>query len=770
MTFWIWDKHLQKPLYVRPDGSTLNPRRLDAAGRRDDHVRDDEDRDDERGGRDGDDGERREDRAPAFHGPEARDFVLWDIADVSIEGGTHPGDRDEGNEAGGPGVGDVLRLRAGAVPGRPAAEAAPDAGDRGQSAGHPEAGAARLVPDYACAMESGAGERFTLYVMALEDRDAVGLASDRPLTPGATYRFAGPTSSSPDLPYDRLATQIGDGPAPAEAPEPLFASMGEQAYDADVPDSLTRQTGIPDNDPDPANDRDLIRAGDGPDLIRTGDDADTVFGGGGNDTIDAGIDSDSVHGEAGDDLILDPQGADTIRGGIGNDTIDAGRDGIPDEDGDPNPDDDRDLVFGGAGNDRITTGDDDDTIFGGAGDDTIDGGIDEDLIDGGEGADRLEGGQGEDTLIGGAGDDLLLGGGDADDLDGGEGDDTVRGGAGDDAIDGGEGRDTLSGGAGRDRIFGGAGDDLLSGDGGANTLSGGAGSDTLSGGAGPDRLSGGDDDDLFRDLGSGDTVLGGAGGRDNDTLDLRGAAGSGAFVLRNVVTDADGNGQDGEVAFFDAEGAPAGTLSFENIENIVPCFTPGSRIATAHGVRPIDLLRPGDRVLTRDNGAQAIRWAGRRHLARADLLRQPELRPVLIRCGALGDGLPERDMIVSPNHRILATGAAVELYFGETEILVAAKHLCGWPGICRIDPPEITYLHILFERHEVLRSDGAWSESFQPGDLTLGGIGDAQRAEILALFPDLAGPAGRTAYRAARRSLKRHEARLLEPAAAAPKL
>ena len=91
---------------------------------------------------------------------------------------------------------------------------------------------------------------------------------------------------------------------------------------------------------------------------------------------------------------------------------------------------------------------------------------------------------------------------------------------------------------------------------------------------------------------------------------------------------------------------------------------------------------------------------------------------------------------------------------------MAAKHLTGMDGVEIVDVPDVTYLHVMFDQHEVILSDGAWTESFQPGDLTLGSMGDAQRAEILELFPELATARGKESYVSARRSLKKHEARL----------
>ncbi len=193
----------------------------------------------------------------------------------------------------------------------------------------------------------------------------------------------------------------------------------------------------------------------------------------------------------------------------------------------------------------------------------------------------------------------------------------------------------------------------------------------------------------------------------------------------------------------------------------VPCFTPGTMIATPRGERRVEDLQVGDRVITRDNGLQEIRWVGRRTLNARELRANPNLSPVLIRAGALGHGLPERDLLVSPQHRILMNSERAALYFDEREVLAAARHLTDMEGIDVVTCDTITYIHILFDQHEVVLSNGSWTESFQPGAQVLDGMGDAQRDEIYALFPELREKEGLETYQAARRSLRKHEARLL---------
>ncbi len=344
-------------------------------------------------------------------------------------------------------------------------------------------------------------------------------------------------------------------------------------------------------------------------------------------------------------------------------------------------------------------------------------------------------------------------------------DDIVLAGAGNDTVKAGLGDDTIYGGDGNDVIFGGDGDDTIFADDGNDVVFGGAGNDFIDVGGGNNVAFGGDDRDTFTgfDPNANNVVFGGSGGDDFDTLDFSASIPEGgSFTIdRRPVPFPGGTGYNGKVTFFDADGKKTGQIVFKDIEKIIPCFTPGTRIATPRGEVAVEDLRVGDRVITRDHGLQAIRWIGARALSRTELALAPDLRAVRIRAGALGHGLPERDMLVSPNHRMLVMSEHTRLFFDEAEVLVAAKHLADGKGIAQVDTDGVTYIHVMFDHHEVILADGAWSESFQPGDWSLRGLDREQRAELLDLFPELAETAGRAGYRTARRSLKKHEARLL---------
>lgn len=168
-----------------------------------------------------------------------------------------------------------------------------------------------------------------------------------------------------------------------------------------------------------------------------------------------------------------------------------------------------------------------------------------------------------------------------------------------------------------------------------------------------------------------------------------------------------------------------------------PCFTLGTLIDTPDGARPVEALRAGDLVLTRDHGAQALVWTGRAELSGGALADAPNLRPIRIAAGALGPGCPARDLVVSPQHRMLLASRIALRLTGEAEVLVPACQLAGWPGI-EVLPAEngVTYLHLMLARHEVIRAEGAWSESLYPGP-EIRKRRSAMAREIASLFPDL---------------------------------
>lgn len=171
----------------------------------------------------------------------------------------------------------------------------------------------------------------------------------------------------------------------------------------------------------------------------------------------------------------------------------------------------------------------------------------------------------------------------------------------------------------------------------------------------------------------------------------------------------------------------------------VICFTPGTRVLTELGPRLIETLRPGDRVQTRDNGLEEIIWTGCRRMTGARLFAMPQVRPVRFRSGALGIGRPDEDLVVSPQHRMLLRGPAARALFNQEEVLVAAEDLLNGSTIT-VDHAlrEVSYIHLLLPRHNILWANGLETESFHPANTSLNEVDPAQRASLLEVLPSAA--------------------------------
>lgn len=169
------------------------------------------------------------------------------------------------------------------------------------------------------------------------------------------------------------------------------------------------------------------------------------------------------------------------------------------------------------------------------------------------------------------------------------------------------------------------------------------------------------------------------------------------------------------------------------------CFTSGTFMTTLTGEKPVEDLHVGDRVVTRDNGLQTIRRISRRHCDYGKLSVSPHLQPILVTIGALGKGLPERDMLVSPNIRVLVGPDRIpfdqKAVSGARDVLVAAKRLSDNRKIRPCSVLGVSYLLIEFDRHETVLANGCWVEAFCHSDLSDGSHGNAQRTEIQEIFP-----------------------------------
>lgn len=539
---------------------------------------------------------------------------------------------------------------------------------------------------------------------------------------------------------------------------------------------------------------DTLDGGAGNDSLYGGDGNDTLSGGDGDDTVEGGAGDDLIYVQSGDDISRGGDGADTfvVEDGFGNDTIEGGEGGDDNdtldlgdltgsvtvtytgtEAGEVDDSASDDITFSeieriittdqddsvnassatdgiwidtGAGDDRIIDGSGDDTIYAGDGNDEVQGNDGADTIYGGAGNDDIEGGGGTDLIHGGAGEDFLAGY-DVSGLaahstsvgsDDGAGD-TIFGGDGNDEIRGGKGGDSLGGDSGNDSLFGGDDHDTIDGGTGNDTIQGGDGNDTLTGGDGNDTFDfvRGGDDDVVTDFSVTDTDSDGKYDDQLDVSDLRDLEGNPVNAWDVIVTD-DGSGNalltfpEGEtIVLQGVTPAQMSTAAQKNAAGI-PCFTTGTLIRTPGGEVAVEMLRPGDMVLTRDNGPQPVVWSAMRHLSSADLAKAPDLRPVVFAPGALGQ---DKRLLVSPQHGMLMQGA------GGEQSLARAIHLARLPGgKIRVAKgvKKVTYVHLMFESHQVIWSNGLLSESFYPGAWGLQALDTAALREMAQLFPDMA--------------------------------
>ncbi len=321
-------------------------------------------------------------------------------------------------------------------------------------------------------------------------------------------------------------------------------------------------------DEGPADDNDILVAGDGVDTLNGGAGHDVLYGQVGSDILNGGAASDDLYGGFDTDTLNGGDGADNIfvEVGDGFDKIDGGADTdylLLDRTASS-----LGLTFSIATPSVLQTLQDSTSIInmewmtfrGGSGDDVVTGGSLNDQLYGNDGLDSLTGGTGDDYLVGDLGNDTLNGGDDKDVLIGGANQDTLDGGNGDDYVTGGDDVDNVSGGAGVDQVYGGLGNDSVNGGSeddfifvdaaeGNDSIDGGDGADYLyfnrsgsslgltfslgnsalqqvladgttiinvermffTGGSGVDTVTGGGLDDLFVGGGGNDVLAGGAG-------------------------------------------------------------------------------------------------------------------------------------------------------------------------------------------------------------------------------------------------------------------
>ncbi|WP_333817939.1 Hint domain-containing protein [Tabrizicola sp.] len=170
------------------------------------------------------------------------------------------------------------------------------------------------------------------------------------------------------------------------------------------------------------------------------------------------------------------------------------------------------------------------------------------------------------------------------------------------------------------------------------------------------------------------------------------------------------------------------------LTDALAAYVAGTRIDTPDGPRPVETLVAGEVVTTLGNGSRPLRWVGRRRVEVVELLAHPGLRPVAFGPGALGNA---RELVVSPQQRVLIDDWRAAVYFGEDRVLVAAQALVDDQAARVVLPGGgVDYVMLLCDRHEVLLAEGTLSESFHPGEAGLAALLPDDRARLAAVCPE----------------------------------
>lgn len=225
-----------------------------------------------------------------------------------------------------------------------------------------------------------------------------------------------------------------------------------------------------------------------------------------------------------------------------------------------------------------------------------------------------------------------------------------------------------------------------------------------------------DGDATFTTTGAGTHLIGPNGGVTSSGSPTNGSLG---FLTLNLpVNSVTVFGAGGTSGNFDIIEIGTDSVAFQ-----IVCFAADTRIATPKGHIRAGDIQSGDTLLSADADTVVVAQVGQQHISPLQAARERRLQPIVIRAGALGHGLPKRDLKVSRQHRLLVASRIAQRLAGASEVLIPAHHLIGLDGIAPDPTPgPMTYIHIDVGTHALLLAEGAPAESLLHGDQTAGVI------------------------------------------------
>ncbi|MEX0280639.1 MAG: Hint domain-containing protein [Arenibacterium sp.] len=165
----------------------------------------------------------------------------------------------------------------------------------------------------------------------------------------------------------------------------------------------------------------------------------------------------------------------------------------------------------------------------------------------------------------------------------------------------------------------------------------------------------------------------------------------------------------------------------------------GANLRTPCGLRRIEIVRPGDLIVTRTNGLQPVEMVWKRRLTREQLEHSPDLAPIRLRPRAMGPMMPQRDLLIAPDHRLLVPGFRLGGVEDDTSVLTEARKIAESCDAIFVDNTvqSVTYYQLVFAEHQVLAANGLPVESFLPDAAAIQALGGEMRDALEERFPDV---------------------------------